>query len=208
MEGGEATECFIPAKKGGEARTGARHDDGKVAAGQNSSRGGATWSAWEKARGKELERRPAWRRRVRAARAGGGAGRATAAVSCGGDGKELLAARAAAWRARGRPAGGAKAVGEFGGDVWSGAGAGDSHGRRGMTACGGAAAVQRRGGRGRRTGVALGADLQFQKFQGPHCKPRFPTILRLKRENGQNESCRTFQTLQLLFSVPNQKLKG
>jgi hypothetical protein len=35
MEGGEAIECFIPARKGGEARTGARHDDGKVAAGQN-----------------------------------------------------------------------------------------------------------------------------------------------------------------------------
>jgi hypothetical protein len=29
MEGGEATECFILARKGGEARTGARHDDGK-----------------------------------------------------------------------------------------------------------------------------------------------------------------------------------
>jgi hypothetical protein len=33
MEEGEATECFIPARKGGEARTGARHDDGKVAPG-------------------------------------------------------------------------------------------------------------------------------------------------------------------------------
>jgi hypothetical protein len=84
MEGGEATEHFKPAKKGGEARTGARHDSGKVAAGQNSSRGGATWSAWEKARGKELERRPAWRQHVRAARAGGGAGRSAATVSGGG----------------------------------------------------------------------------------------------------------------------------
>jgi hypothetical protein len=87
MDGGEAIECFIPAKKGAEARMGARHDGGKVAAGQNSSRGGATWSAWENARGEELERRPAWRRRVRATGAGGGAGRAAVAVSCGGDGK-------------------------------------------------------------------------------------------------------------------------
>jgi hypothetical protein len=39
--GGEATECFIPARKGGEARTGARHDGGKVAARLNLSRGGA-----------------------------------------------------------------------------------------------------------------------------------------------------------------------
>jgi hypothetical protein len=45
----------------GEARTGASHDGGEVAAGQSSGRGGATWSAREKARGRELGRRPAWR---------------------------------------------------------------------------------------------------------------------------------------------------
>jgi hypothetical protein len=45
-------------------------------------------------------------------------------VSSGGD-------RAAAWRARGGPAGGAKAVGELGGDAWSGAGAVVGLGRRG-----------------------------------------------------------------------------
>jgi hypothetical protein len=66
------------------------------------------------------------------------------AVSCGGDCKQLLAAQAAAWRARGRPAGGAKAVGELGGDTWSGAGAGESLGWRGTRACGGAVARQRR----------------------------------------------------------------
>jgi hypothetical protein len=59
MEGGEATKCFIPARKGGEACTGARYDDGKVAAGQNSSRGGAAWHAQGRARGEELEWRPA-----------------------------------------------------------------------------------------------------------------------------------------------------
>jgi hypothetical protein len=57
MEGRKATEYFIPARKGGGTRTGTRHDGGKGAAGQNSSRGGATWSAWEKGRGEELERR-------------------------------------------------------------------------------------------------------------------------------------------------------
>jgi hypothetical protein len=59
MEGGEVSECFILAKKGGEACTGARHDDGKVAAGQNSSGGGAAWHTRGRARGEELERRPA-----------------------------------------------------------------------------------------------------------------------------------------------------
>jgi hypothetical protein len=60
---------------------------------------------------------------VDAIRINNGAGGAAAAMSYGGDGKELLAARAMVWRARGRPAGGAKAVGELGGDAWSGAGA-------------------------------------------------------------------------------------
>jgi hypothetical protein len=95
-------------------------------AGQRSGRGGAAWSAWEKARG------------------------------------------------------GAKAVGELEGDAWSGAGAGESLGRRGTTACGGAAAGQRSGAEEEEQGVALGADLQFQKFQGPYCKLKFSTILKLK----------------------------
>jgi hypothetical protein len=90
----------------GEARTGASHDGGEVAVGQSSDRGGATWSAWEKARGEELGRRPAWGRRVGAARAGGGAGRAAAAVSGGGLRRQAAAGgSAAAWCARGKPAG-------------------------------------------------------------------------------------------------------
>jgi hypothetical protein len=79
-----------------------------------------------------------------ATRVNNGAGGAAVAMSYGGDGKELLSARAAAWRARGRPAGGAKAVGELGGDAWSGAGAGESLGRRSTRACNGAVAGQRR----------------------------------------------------------------
>jgi hypothetical protein len=43
---------------------------------------------------------------VGATRVENGAGRAAATVSYGGDGKQLLAARVAAWRAQGRPAGG------------------------------------------------------------------------------------------------------
>jgi hypothetical protein len=69
----------------GEARTGASHDGGEVAAGQSSGRGGATCSARMKAIGEKLGQRPAWGRRVGAARAEGGAGRAVAAVSGGGD---------------------------------------------------------------------------------------------------------------------------
>jgi hypothetical protein len=92
-------------------------------AGRNLSRGGAVWHARGRARGEELEQRPAWRRRRGATRVENGAGRAAAMVSSGGDGKQLLAARAAVWRARGGPAGGVKAVSELGGDAWSGAGA-------------------------------------------------------------------------------------
>jgi hypothetical protein len=29
-------------------------------------------------------------------------------------------------------------------------------------------------------GGALGADLQIQRFQGPYCKPKFLTVLKLK----------------------------
>jgi hypothetical protein len=66
----------------GEARTGASYDCSEVTAGQSSGRGGATWSARKKAGGEELGR-PVWRRRVGAARVGGGIGRAAAAVSGG-----------------------------------------------------------------------------------------------------------------------------
>jgi hypothetical protein len=38
---------------------GAGHDGGKVAAGWNLSRGGAAWHTRGRARGEELERRPA-----------------------------------------------------------------------------------------------------------------------------------------------------
>jgi hypothetical protein len=106
MEGEEATERLRPANKGGEARTGASHDGGEVTAGQSSGRGGATWSAWEKARGEELGRRPIWGRRVGAARAGGGTGRAVAGMSGGGLRQQAAAGGpAAAWCARGKPAG-------------------------------------------------------------------------------------------------------
>jgi hypothetical protein len=81
---------------------------------------------------------------VDANRVENGTSEAVAVMSYGGDGKERLAARAAAWRARGRPAGGAKAVGELGGDAWSGAGTGESPRRRGMRACSGAVTWQRR----------------------------------------------------------------
>jgi hypothetical protein len=59
---------------------------------------------------------------VDATRVDNGTGRAAAAVNGGGDGKQRLAARVATRHTRGRPAGGAKAVGELGGDAWSGAG--------------------------------------------------------------------------------------
>jgi hypothetical protein len=41
------------------------------------------------------------------------------------------------------------------------------------TAASGGAAARQRGSRGRRMGGALGAAVQFQKFQGPQCKIRF-----------------------------------
>jgi hypothetical protein len=93
---------------------------------------------------------------VDATRVSNHAGGATAAVSYGSTGKQLLVAWAAAWRARGRPAGGAKAVGELGGDAWSGAGAGESLGQRGTRACSGAIARQRRRQRRKKKGGAGG----------------------------------------------------
>jgi hypothetical protein len=102
-----------------------------VAAGRSSGRGGAVWRARKSTRGGKLGRQMAWRRRVDAIRVNNGTGGAAAAMSYGSDGKELLAARAAAWRARGGPAVGAKAAGELGGDAWSGAGAVTGLGRHG-----------------------------------------------------------------------------
>jgi hypothetical protein len=102
-----------------------------VAAGRSSGRSGAAWRARKRTRGGKLGRQMAWRRRVDAIRVNNGAGGAAAAMSYGGDGKEQLAARAAAWHARARPAGGGKAVGELRGDAWSGAGAVVGLGRRG-----------------------------------------------------------------------------
>jgi hypothetical protein len=87
MEGEGDTERLRPVRRVKEARMGTSYNGGKVAAGQSSGRGGATWGAWEKARMEELERRPAWRRRVGATRVENGTGRAAATVSCGGDGK-------------------------------------------------------------------------------------------------------------------------
>jgi hypothetical protein len=47
----------------------------------------------------------------------------------------------------------------------------------------------------------------FQKSEGPFCKVKFPTNLRLKQKCDQNESCTTFQALQLCFRIQLQKLK-
>jgi hypothetical protein len=102
---------------------------------------------------------------VDANRVENGTSEAVAVMSYGGDGKERLAARAAAWRARGRPAGGAKAVGELGGNAWSVAGVGDSLGRHGTRVYGGAVARQRRRQRRKKKGVP-GANLQFPKIPG------------------------------------------
>jgi hypothetical protein len=98
-------------------------------------------------------------------------------------------------------------VGELEGDAWSGAGAGESLGRRGTTACGGAAAGQRSGAEEEEQGVALGADLQFQKFQGPYCKLKFSTILKLKWENGQNKSYRTFKPYNFYLGLQTKNSK-
>jgi hypothetical protein len=68
MEGGVATEGLGPEKKGEGACTGASHDGGEVAVGRCSGRGGAAWRARKKARGEGLGLRPAWGRRVGAAR--------------------------------------------------------------------------------------------------------------------------------------------
>jgi hypothetical protein len=73
---------------------------------------------------------------------------------------------------------GVEAAGERGGDAWRLGEAGGGLERRGTAASGGAAARQRR--QRKNKGGALGADLQFQKLQGPHYNAKFPTILKLK----------------------------
>jgi hypothetical protein len=98
---GELLKVLDQQRRVGEARTGASHDGGEVVAGRCSDRSGATWSAREKGGGEELGRRSAWGRRMGAAGAGGGAGRAATAVSGGG----LLRGRGGS---RGRRRGGAR----------------------------------------------------------------------------------------------------
>jgi hypothetical protein len=71
-----------------------------------------------------------------------------------------------------------------------------------------AALLRGRGGAEEEEKGGQGLSFELQKLQGPHYNTKFPTILKLKWENGQNKSCRTFQTLQLLFRVQIQKLKG
>jgi hypothetical protein len=46
-----------------------------------------------------------------------------------------------------------------------------------------------------------GPKCNFSKFQGPVCKPAITFKLGLKRKSVQNESCKTFQALQLCFRV-------
>jgi hypothetical protein len=73
---------------------------------------------------------------------------------------------------------GAKAASELGGNAWRLGKAGGDLGWRGTTACGGTVARQRRGQRRKKGGQGL--ICSFQKFQGPYCKPKFPTNLKFK----------------------------
>jgi hypothetical protein len=61
-----------------------------MATGRSSGRGGVAWRAQKSTRGGKLGRQMAWRRRVDAIRVNNGTGGAAAAMSYGGDGKELL----------------------------------------------------------------------------------------------------------------------
>jgi hypothetical protein len=134
MEGGGTTERFIPAKKGGGSMYGAKHDGGKVAAGQNSTeaggvayvgksqRGGARAAAgletvprsyqsrrWRRQRGSDDEQlRPAAAERRQIGRTVGWRGVL-------GEGQQREA----------------RAAGELGGDAWSGAEAVAGLGRHG-----------------------------------------------------------------------------
>jgi hypothetical protein len=47
-----------------------------------------------------------------------------------------------------------------------------------------------------------------QTFRDSDVKPKFLTALGLKQKCDQNESCTTFQALQLCFRIQFQKLKG
>jgi hypothetical protein len=114
---------------------------------------------------------------VDATRVDNDAGRAAVAVNGGGDCKQLLAARAVTRRTRGRPSGGAKAMGELGGDAWSGAGTVVGLGRRGN---GSGRRCCRTAEEAEEGGAGQGLICSFQKFQGPHCKPKFPTNLKFK----------------------------
>jgi hypothetical protein len=88
MEGGGATEGLGLEKKGEGACKGASHDGAEVAAGRCSGRGGAARRARKKARGEGLGQRPAWGRRVGAAR-----GRRWRRQSCSDGERRQLAAR-------------------------------------------------------------------------------------------------------------------
>jgi hypothetical protein len=147
---------------------------------------------------------------VGAARAGGGTGRAATAGSggglrwqaaAGGSGSGVARLGKASrkevkrWASSGAMRGGQERQGGLG---W-----------RGVARRPAAALLHSRGRteeeeRGGRQGLSC----ELQKLQGSHCNTKFSTILKLKLENDQNKSCRTFQTLQLLFRVEIQKLKG
>jgi hypothetical protein len=134
---GKLLEVLNQQRRVGEARMGASHDGGEVAAEQSSGRGGATWSAREKARGEELGRRPG--RRWHQQNDSSGERRRPVAA-------EGQLGRAAEQRGvlRESQQEGVEAVGERGGDAWRLGEARGGLGRCGTAASGGAAARQRR----------------------------------------------------------------
>jgi hypothetical protein len=100
---------------------------------------------------------------------------------------------------------GTRAVGKLGGDAWR------------LGEAGGPQAA-RQGGQQRRCCAAegeaeeeeggAGADVKFQKFQGPRCKTRFSHYFISQMRKWSKKNCRTFHNIQLLFRVEIQKLKG
>jgi hypothetical protein len=178
MEGGEATKGLGPEKKGGGG-THSSLDGGEVAAGQSSGRGGATWSAREKARGEELGRRPAWgdawelpeqevasaelRRRPATASSCWWLGQRRSGVARLGKASRKGLRR---WRAQGQRVEARRGRGSSGGAA-----------RRPAVAllCGRGEQRKKKGGRGRH-----GLRCKLQKLKGPHCNTKFPTILKLK----------------------------
>jgi hypothetical protein len=164
----------------GEARTGASHYGGEVAAGQSSGRDGATWSAWEKARGEKLGRRPALGRRVGAARAGGGAGTVAAAVSSGDMQRQVAASGSAAvWSLGESQQEGVEAVGEHGGDAWWPGEAGEASG--GVARRPAAALLRGRGGaKEQERGGRQGLICSFKNSRDLGVKSSFLTVLYLK----------------------------